>query len=274
MSASPARAHSTGVRRAPVPRGPRRISGPSSARTPAAREQARVARSARALNPGSAGGAVALPRPGGASAPAFVPRAVDALRRLPDNRWLDRLLRGQAWIVVIGIALMGIVAMQVSLLKMNAGIGRAVEHSQTLERQNADLRAAVSTLSSEARIQREAAAMGMIEPPAGDVRYVTARGAEDARRAAEVMRSPSPPQPVSQLTQAQAGVPGAAVADPAAASGVTPATGAPAAAPTAPTATEPVAATTPEPAAAQATPPAQPTTQAAPTGAAVAPAGG
>ena len=261
MSASPARAHSTGVRRAPAPRGPRRISGPSSARTPAAREQARIARSARALNPGSAGGAVALPRPGGASAPAFVPRAVDALRRLPDNRWLDRLLRGQAWIVVIGIALMGIVAMQVSLLKMNAGIGRAVEHSQTLERQNADLRAAVSTLSSEARIQREAAAMGMIEPPAGDVRYVTARGAEDARRAAEVMRSPSPPQPVSQLTQAQAGVPGAAVADPAAA-------------PTAPTAPQPVAATTPEPAAAQATPPAQPTTQAAPTGAAVAPAGG
>jgi cell division protein FtsL len=62
------------------------------------------------------------------------------------------------------IALGGIVAMQVSLLKVNAGIGRAVETSSTLERQNADLRAAVSQLSSEERIQREATEMGLRMP--------------------------------------------------------------------------------------------------------------
>ena len=207
MSASPARAHRQGITRSPAPRGPRRISGPT--RTPAAREAARVARGSRSMT--AAGGAVALPRPAGVPS-SFLPRAADALRRLPDSRWLDRLMRGQTWIVLIGIALMGIVAMQVSLLKMNAGIGRAVEHSSTLERQNADLRAAVSTLSSEERIQREAATMGFVMPPAGDVRYVKARGAEDARRAAKTMRPPSAPQPVDALAQAQTGAPAAAAA--------------------------------------------------------------
>ena len=271
MSASPAPSHRTRVRRAPAPRGPRRISGPST-RTPAAREQARLARTSRAM---TGGGAVALPRPGAARTPDFVPRAVDALRRLPDNRWLDRLLRGQAWIVVIGIALMGIVAMQVSLLKMNAGIGRAVEHSATLERQNADLRAAESTLSSEERIQREAAAMGLVMPQAGDVRYVTARGAEDARRAAKVMRPPVAPAATTELTETpQAGVTGVVTADPAAASGVTSATGTPAADPAAAatTTTAPPAEPT-TPAADQAAAPAQTTTSAPPTGAAVAPPG-
>jgi hypothetical protein len=251
MSAGPAVSHRHGVSRSPVPRGPRRISGPT--RTPAAREAARAARGSRSMA-AAAGGAVALPRPVGV--PTLLPRAVDALRRLPDNRWLDRLLRGQTWIVVIGIALMGIVAMQVSLLKMNAGIGRAVEHSSTLERQNADLRAAVSTLSSEERIQREAAAMGLVMPPAGDVRYVRARGAEDARRAASGMRPPNAPQPVDALAQAQAGATGAAVAG-AAASGVTSATGAPA--PT--TTTAPTQAQATLPPEQQAAPPAEPQVQ-------------
>lgn len=249
MSAGPASAHRQGVSRSPVPRGPRRISGPT--RTPAAREEARAARGSRSMT-ATAGGAVALPRPVGGGVPTFVPRAVDALRRLPDNRWLERLMRGQAWVVVIGIALMGIVAMQVSLLKMNAGIGRAVEHSSTLERQNADLRSAVSSLSSEERIQREAAEMGLVMPPAGDVRYVKARGSLDAQRAIKRMQAPNPP--LSQLqAQAQAGASGVATAG-AAASGVTPGTSAPAPAPT----------VTPQAAPAeQAAPAAQPT-QAAP----------
>jgi hypothetical protein len=173
------------------------------------------------------GGAVALPQPprvGRPSVPALAPRALDGLRRLPDSRWLDRLLRGQTWIALIGVALMGIVAMQVSLLKMNAGIGRAVEHTGTLERQNADLRASVSQLSSEERIQVEAVKQGFVMPPAGDVRYVRARGGEDARKAASAMRTPNPPQ--SGLLQAQAGAAGAAaVATAAPASGVASATG-------------------------------------------------
>jgi hypothetical protein len=231
LSAAPAR-HQPSTRRSPAPRAPRRVSGPAR---PNQRDQ-RL----------QANGAVALPRPLRApapTAPAAGSRLADALRALPDHPFLERLLRGRAWIALIALALGGIVAMQVSLLKLNSGIGRAVETSSTLERQNADLRATVSELSSEERIQREAAAMGLVMPAAGDVRYLTARGAEDAQKAARVMRKPNAPQ-VSVAAAAAATatgvVPtaGATPADPAA-------TAAPAAAQTAQTAPAGPAATAP-----------------------------
>ena len=46
----------------------------------------------------------------------------ERLRALPESRFVDRLLRGRAWIWLIGLMLGGIVAMQVSLLKLNSGI--------------------------------------------------------------------------------------------------------------------------------------------------------
>jgi hypothetical protein len=140
------------------------------------------------------GSTVALPQP-------LAPRVLEGLRGLPDSPWVDRLLFGRAWIFVIGLALMGLVFMQVSMLEMNAGIGRAVEKTGTLERTNADLRATVSQLSSEERIQREAAEMGLVMPPAGEVHYLTSRGPKaDAARAAKVMRAPTPE---AQQTAAQ-----------------------------------------------------------------------
>src|ERR687898_2435272 len=48
---------------------------------------------------------------------------------LPDLRIVDRLLRGRAWVWVIGILLGGIVFMQVTLLKLNTGISNAVTTS-------------------------------------------------------------------------------------------------------------------------------------------------
>src|SRR5580765_4203364 len=65
--------------------------------------------------------------------------AFERLRGLPERRVVDRLLRGRLCIWVIGVMLGGIVAMQVSLLRLNAGISRAVISAQTLERQNSDL---------------------------------------------------------------------------------------------------------------------------------------
>ena len=163
---------------------PRRVSGPARGRTTraAAAAPARAPRTRRA-----SAGTIALPAP---SLP--LDRIRDGLRALPDARWLDRLLRGQGWIVLIGIALMGIVAMQVSLLKMNAGIGQSIERAGSLDRQNADLRAEVSRLSSEERIATVAAQNGLVMPDAGEVRYVSARGDHDARKAASVMRAPDP----------------------------------------------------------------------------------
>ena len=168
--------HRPGVRRSPAPRAPRRVSGPARPKA-APRAQA-----------------VAVPAPG---IPTFAPRALDLLKGLPDSRLVDRILRGQTWVAVIGAALIGLVFIQVTLLKLNAGIGANVERSTVLERQNADLRASVSQLSSEERIQKEAADAGLVMPQAGDVRFLRARGAEDAAKAAKVMRAPNPVAPVA-----------------------------------------------------------------------------
>jgi hypothetical protein len=130
---------------------------------------------------------VALPQPARRGSTGTFER----LRALPDHRLVDRLLRGRAWIWLIGIMLGGIVAMQVSLLKLNSGISRAVTTAGTLERVNADLETEVARLSSGERIQTTAADEGMVAPPAGDVGYLTARPGTDPRLAVERMQSPS-----------------------------------------------------------------------------------
>ena len=55
---------------------------------------------------------------------------------------------------------MGIVFIQVSMLRLNAGISRAITSAETLERQNAALRADISKLDSGERISRSAGALG------------------------------------------------------------------------------------------------------------------
>src|SRR5918994_6700338 len=97
----------------------------------------------------------------------------ERIRALPETRFVDGLLRGRAWIWLIGVLLGGIVAMQVSLLKLNAGISRAVTTSATLERQNADLEAEITRLSSGDRVRAEALKDGMVSPLPGGVEYLT-----------------------------------------------------------------------------------------------------
>ena len=118
-------------------------------------------------------------------------RALAWLRTLPDHRLLDRLIGGRIWIVLLGGLLVGIVTMQLTLLRWNAGIGRAVEQSSRLEQSNAALRLSNSELSDTDRILAEAAQMGYVMPPQGSPRFLTA-GAGDAGRALTTMRVPDP----------------------------------------------------------------------------------
>jgi cell division protein FtsL len=138
------------------------------------------------------------PRMGGAIAarqPLAMRLGATAMR-VGDARLLDRLVRGRSWIALVAIGLIGIVFMQVSLLKLNAGISRAVTAADTLERQNSNLRADISNLDSGERIQQVAAKLGMITPAAGDVHYLDARQADGARAAASI----KPPAPVAAST--------------------------------------------------------------------------
>jgi cell division protein FtsL len=142
-----------------------------------ARPQRRVSGPAHAARP------QAVPRPGTG--------VFERLRAMPDHRVIDRLLRGRVWICFVGLALMGIVAMQVSLLKLNSGIGRAVETSATLERQNSSMEADIARLASGERIRAAADKRGMVTPAAGEVHFLHVRPGRDAARAVSRMRAPS-----------------------------------------------------------------------------------
>jgi cell division protein FtsL len=127
-----------------------------------------------------------------AGAPAGILLGAAGLARtLPDSRALDRLIRGRTWVAVIAVALIGIVAMQVHMLGLNAGIGRAVEKTSALEQQNSALRTEVSRLGSSERIAGEAQRLGLVMPNAGEVRYLRSH-TTDGTRAARVMRAADP----------------------------------------------------------------------------------
>lgn len=197
-AASPARSRSAS------PAIPRRVSGPAAR---PARLQAGLRRVPAAAIPAAA------PRPRG---------PLERVLALPDHRLLDRLLRGRMWIWMIGIALGGIVAMQVSLLKLNTGISRAVHTSATLEHRNSALETSITRLSSQERIQKAATSLGMDAPEAGDIVYVHVRGPQDGRRAANRMTEPS--GPARAMVAAGASGSGPATAGEATATGA-PATG-------------------------------------------------
>jgi hypothetical protein len=150
------------ARTAPI--GPRRVSGPSRRPVPAG---------------------PAIRRRGGTG-------AFEKLSRIPDHRVVDRLLRGRACILIIGLMLGGIVAMQVSLLRLNSGISRAVQTQTTLAAQNMALEKQIAQARSGDGVGVAAAGLGMIDPPAGERRFLTSRGLDrDAQLAAKRYKAPS-----------------------------------------------------------------------------------
>lgn len=229
--ATAAAGHQRTVRRRPAPPRPRRVSGP--ARQP----KGRVA-------PSQAGLGRALPaRAGSVSAPAdsLGPRLVRGLGAIAEHHLLDRLLRGRAWIVIVAIGLIGLVFMQVSLLKINAGMGAAVERAAELERKNAGLRAAVAQLDANERLQVEAVKLGMVLPAAGDVTFLGSDGRRVGGDAPAVV-----PSEAAASTAVLPTLPGEEQATAAAPETTAPApqTTAPAPETTAPAATAPAPATT------------------------------
>jgi len=167
------------------------------------------------------------PLPAGSPARRGNTGVFERLRALPEHRVVDRLLRGRVWIWLIGVLLGGIVAMQVSLLKLNAGIGRAVTTAGTLERQNAHLEAEIARLSSGERIRAAAADEGMVMPSAGAVAFLTSRPERDARLARRRMQPPS--DDAAQVMANGGREPGVlAAVDPVTGAAVDPLTGVPA----------------------------------------------
>jgi hypothetical protein len=222
----------------------RRVSGPARPIARAAAAAAAVALPQPVTRPSAPPRRrpAAVPRP---SRRAELPRGARALawlRALPDHRLLDRLIGGRIWIVLLGTLLVGIVTMQLTLLRLNAGIGRAVERGGTLEQRNAGLRLSISRLSDSRRIVALATQAGFVMPPQGSPRFLTA-SADDAPAALRTMRVPDPAL-MAAATAAPTDATATTTTDPTGTTTVDP-TADPAATSEPATMTPPVAATTP-----------------------------
>jgi cell division protein FtsL len=109
---------------------------------------------------------------------------------LPDHPWLDRAVRGRAWIAILGVMLAGIVAMQVEVLKLGASIGRSIQRSTTLQTRNEQLRATVGSLNDDQRIEALAAKHGMVMPSPDSVGFLAASQGKQVSRVLGSIRAP------------------------------------------------------------------------------------
>jgi hypothetical protein len=202
--------HRPNVRRSVAPTAPRRVSGPAGGaaaagviavpapgRTRPTRERTSPSRPRPSRSRRSARSATRAP---------LGLRTAAYLRALPNHVLLDRIIRGRVWIPLLGVLLAGIVFMQVEVLKLNAGIGRSLERSSALQGQNELLRAGVSRLSDEQRIERLAAQMGLVMPGPAQLRFVRP-GAGSTQRAVGGIHAPNATDFIAQLP-----TPGAPVA--------------------------------------------------------------
>jgi cell division protein FtsL len=163
----------------PAPR-PRRVSGP--------------ARPARLRQPVT--GAVAAER-------GLALGLLELLQSISRHSALDRLIRGRAWIAIVVFALLGIVTLQLTLLKLNAGIGRSLERGALLQRENAALSIENSELAAGARIEAQAEHLGMSLVPAGSLKFLRAHPRSDQAHAAAALSAPVPSIASAETASAQ-----------------------------------------------------------------------
>jgi hypothetical protein len=186
-AARTAPAHRRQLRQRPAPAAPRRVSGP-------------VVRPDRTAPASRQTGTLGM-------------RALALVRSLPEHSLIDRLVRGRAWIPVLGVLLAGIIAMQVEVLKLGNNVGHWLQRSATLQTQNESLQASLASLNDEQRIERLAAGMGLVMPTPTTIGFVNVMRGADVSRAIANIHSPDPTAFAGQLA-AQAAA--AAAASPAA----------------------------------------------------------
>ncbi len=165
------------VRRAPAAAPPRRKPRPLKAAATAAPARRAPARKAPARRKAPSR------RPGGQLIP-IAAGAATAVRQLPDSSLMVRMTRGRAWIAVLGVLLVGIVAINVVTLSLSAGAGRIERNITALEEENPLLNGRVSRLYGSSRIRHEAAAFGLGTASTDQVGYVQA-SPKDAAIAAQ-----------------------------------------------------------------------------------------
>ncbi|HEX7246188.1 MAG TPA: hypothetical protein VF245_11540 [Solirubrobacterales bacterium] len=100
-------------------------------------------------------------RPGAQLIPIAVGTAT-AVSQLPDSSLIVRMTRGRTWIAVLGVLLVGIVALNVVTLSVSATQGHVERNITALDQENPFLRSREAQISSAVRVRHDAAALGLI----------------------------------------------------------------------------------------------------------------
>jgi hypothetical protein len=126
------------------------------------------------------------PKPKRAAPPALAlaGRTAVAVGQLPDSGLIVRMTRGRAWIGVLGLLLVGIVALNVVTLSFAASSGKVDAQITALEKESRLLGGREAVLFGNDRIRHEAAAAGLAMPTTQEPRVVEA-GPGDVAAAAQ-----------------------------------------------------------------------------------------
>ena len=102
------------------------------------------------------------------------------------------MTRGRAWIGVLGVLLVGIVALNVVTLSFAASSGKIDQNIQALEQENSILgRPRRADVRRPARVRHEAAALGLVMP-AATTRFTSVEAGPARRRRRRPSASPPP----------------------------------------------------------------------------------
>src|SRR3954452_23913028 len=112
-------------------------------------------------------------RPGGQLIP-IAAGAATAVRQMPDSRLMARVTRGRVWIGVLGVLLVGIVAINVITLSLSAAAGHIESNITALEEENSLLSGRTARLYGSARVRHEAAGLGLVAASSDSTSYLQA----------------------------------------------------------------------------------------------------
>jgi len=121
---------------------------------------------------------------------------VNAVGGIADSGFVVGMTRGRAWIIVLGLLLGGIVALNVVGLSLSASGSSVSTKVDELQQENSVMRARIANRLSNERITEAAATLGLAVPAPDAVHYIGAKGSDAeaaAKRLADGLIANAPP---------------------------------------------------------------------------------
>jgi hypothetical protein len=113
-------------------------------------------------------------------------RAAVAVTQLPESGLIHRLTRGRIWIGVLGLLLVGIVALNVVTLSFAASSGKVDATNTELSKENSMMQSRWATAYGQRRMGHEAAELGLAMPTEAVPQLINAKGSDVAEAAARL----------------------------------------------------------------------------------------